>query len=458
MPTYRPRVAAVLRVPEMGAPAERATQASDDSLVSFPIRIRRAFWESNDHQHADVLRLTAEWRDAGADPRLLSSATVQFYLGNADDRGQWSPGNDTLRFIGTLVRARRIAREGDGFSVELEFQDYTSFFLRAKLPPEGVPDYSQSLGDAWARICDNTGYLDPGGSSKIVSTVSALRDRLTPAGQLANGSLPALSTAAAPRFARLGARVPVKPGADAWAVWQQCVGMCGLISFIRKDECIVTLAQDFYSDHNPPRLVWGQNILELSESRNADLAGKGVGITSIDPLTNRTLESFYPALGASAQKRAVSSGGAQSDHYEMFPYPGITDQTTLDGLARRIWEERSRQELEGQLTTAEMLSSTVSGETFDLLTLGPGDALRVEFEEKDKEALRSIPTVQARIAYLTARGYADGVAELIAKDADAFAGAPPEFCVKRVTVDLQTDGEGGGSFDLQANYCNRLQV
>jgi hypothetical protein len=441
----------------MGSAGDRATQATDDQLISFPVRLRRAWWESNDHQHADVLRLTAEWRDAGADPRLLSSATVQFYLGNADDEGNWSPDQSTLRFIGTLVRARRIAREAEGFTVELEFQDYTSFFLRAKLPPEGVPDYSQSLSDAWARICDNTGYLDPGGSSTIVSTVSALRDRLTPVGQLAQGSLPSLGSAAAPRFARLGARVPTKPNADAWAVWQQCAGMCGLISYIRKDQCILALAQDYYSDHNPPRLVWGRNILEMTESRNADMAGKGIGVTSFDPLTNRTLESFYPPLGSAAQKRAVSSGGAQSQHYEMFPYTGITDQATLDGLARRIWEERSRQELEGQLTTAEMFTDTVSGDSFDVLTLGPGDALRVEFEEKDKEALRSIPTVEGRIAYLTARGYSDGVAELIAKDADAFAGASPEFCVKRVTADFQTDGESG-SFDIQVSFANRIQV
>ncbi len=290
-------MAAVLRVAQMGSPSDRATQATDDQLISFPVRVRRAWWESNDHKHADVLRMTAEWRSAGADPRLLSSATVQFYLGSADEHGDWTPGQGTLRFIGTLVRPRRVARESEGFVAELEFQDYTSFFLRAKLPPEGIPDYSQSLDDAWARICDNTGYLDPGGSSKIISTVSALRDRLTPVGQLAQGALPSLGKAAAPRFARLGARVPVKPGADAWAAWQQCVGMCGLISFIRKDQCIVTLAQDYYSDQNPPRLVWGRNILEMSEARSADLAGKGVGVTSFEPLTNRTLEGFYPRVG-----------------------------------------------------------------------------------------------------------------------------------------------------------------
>lgn len=455
MATYRPRFAAVLRVPVMGSPQGRATQMTDDSLISFPIRIRRAFWESNDHQHADTLRLTAEWRDAGADPRLLSSATVQFYLGNAGDDGTWSPGASTLRFIGALVRPRRIAREGEGFVVELEFQDYTSFFLRAKLPPSGIPDYSQSLEDAWSRICDNTGYLDPNGGSTIISTVSALRNRLTPVGQLAQSGLPTLGSAAAPRFARLAARVPVKPGADAWAAWQQCVGMCGLISFIRKDQCIVTLAQDYYSDQNPPRLVWGQNILEMSEARNADLAGKGVGITSFDPLTGRALESFYPPLGSSPSKRALSSGGAVTDHYEMLPYTGIIDQAALDGLARRVWEERSRQELEGQVSTVEMSVDTLSGDTFDLLSLGPGDAIRIEFEQKDKEALRAILTMDGRIAYLTSRGYSDGVAQLIAEDADAFTSASPEFCVKRVTVDFETAGDGG-SFNVQISYCNRL--
>ena len=104
-----------------------------------------------------------------------------------------------------------------------------------------------------------------------------------------------------------------------------------------------------------------------------------------------------------------------------------------------------------------MVADSLTGSSFDLLTLGPGDAVRAEFEEKDKEALRHIPTVEGRVAYLTARGYSEGVAQLIAEDADAFTGVSPEFCVKRVTVDLQTDAEGG-SFDLQVNYANRIQT
>ena len=146
MATYRPRCAAILRVPTVGTPTEKAVQASNDDLIELPVRVRRAWWESNDHNHADTLKLTAEWKDAGVDPRFLNAAIREFYLGNADDQGNWTPQRSNLRFIGTLQRAQRAAHEEEGFSVELEFQDYTSFFLQPHFPPEGIPDYSQDSG------------------------------------------------------------------------------------------------------------------------------------------------------------------------------------------------------------------------------------------------------------------------------------------------------------------------
>jgi hypothetical protein len=206
-------------------------------------------------------------------------------------------------------------------------------------------------------------------------------------------------------------------------------------------------------------MIWGRNILAMSEARSAELAGKGVALTSYDPLTQTTLEAFYPPRGSlpDGTKIATPAGGIPAERYDFFPYTGITDQGTLDALAERVWEERSRQELEGQLTTVEMLADTSSQTRFDLLALGPGDAVRVEFEETDREALSAIPSVDGRAAYLVARGYSQGVAELMAKNFEAFASLRPEFCVKRVTVDLQTDGREG-SFELMINYCSRIQI
>lgn len=459
MPTYRPRCAALLRVPLMGSAHDARAQAKGTDLVEFPIRVRRAWWEANDHQKADTLKLTAEWRDVGIDPRFLTSAIVEFYLGHASDAGDWTPSRDTLRFVGVLQRALRTAREGEGFTVDLEFVDYTTFFLKAKLPQDGIPDYAQTLAEAWRRICDHTGYADPSDPKRILPSVAQLRERLFPLGALAERWPPPLGRAASPRFARLAAKIPVKPEADAWAVWQQAVGMCGLISFIRQDACYVTLPQDYFTDRNPPRLVWGRNILSMQESRSAELAGKGVAITSYDPVTMTTLEAFYPPRGdpRAAQKRVGASGGIPSEKYDFFPYAGVTDRKALEALAYRVWEERSRQELEGQLTTAEMVADTVSGESFDLLRLGAGDALRVEFAEGEKEQLAALASEDQRVRYLVDRGYSAGVATLMAKNAVRASRLAPEFCVRRVTVDFQTDGTSG-AFELQIHYANRLRI
>jgi hypothetical protein len=461
MPTYRPRCAASLLVPVMGAPHEKLAQAKDEDLVHVPLRVRRAWWELNDHAHADVLKLTTEWRDAGTDPRMLSSAVVHFYLGSADENGDWQPSPENLRFVGIFQKGQRSAKDGEGFTVELEFHDYTSLFLKCKLPQDGIPDYSQSLDEAWRRICAHTGFMSPDAQGKIVSVVEQLRDRLVPIGSLRDTWPPVLDKAASSRFARLAAKVPVKPEADAWAVWQQCVGMCGLISFMRRDECIVTLAQDYYTEQDPPRLVWGHNILSLVETRSADIAGKGVALTSFDPITLTTIESFYPPQGdtRATHKHAVANDkGLPASRYDFFPYTGVTDQKRLDELCRRVWEERSRQELEGTVVTAEMFTETMSKESFDLLTLGSGDVIRVEFEERDREPLSRLRSIDERVAYLVERQYSPEVATLMAKNFDGFATLKPEFCVRRVTVDLQAGGKDEGSFEVQINFVNRIAV
>ncbi len=49
----------------------------------------------------------------------------------------------------------------------------------------------------------------------------------------------------------------------------------------------------------------------------------------------------------------------------MFAYSGITEQDALDALTKRVYEERSRQELEGTLATVEMSVLTASNRAFD---------------------------------------------------------------------------------------------
>ena len=438
MPLYRPRATAILRTP-----------AGTDVRV-FPVRVRRAQLESNDHNHADTLKLSAEWRDAGVDPRLLANATCDFYLGSASDDGRWRPSRGDLRFVGIATRVQRAARESEGFTVDVEFQDFTRFFLKAKpFGTSGIPDYSQTLDGAWRRIVSQT----PG--------AAVLANRLRLQGL---ASAPELGKAVAARFAKLS-KVPTKPNTDAWAVWQQCVGMLGLISYVRLDEVVLTTATDYYTANDPPRLVWGRNILAMAESRDTDRAQRGVGITSFDPLSGTSLEALWPPIGdehvrhkkVSAKKAGDETALRQAEERDYFAYPEVTNPDVLLEIAKRMYEERSRQELEGSLHTAEMRVATFAGSDFDLLRLAAGDVVRVEFEQQEREQLASLGGTQARVDYLVARGYSDTTAEVIAGSVDDLGRLEPNFFTKRVTTTFEAD-ESDGKFEIELNYCNRVAI
>lgn len=104
--TYRPRMAATLIVPVDAPGTHDAT-----TTQALPLRVRTASLVSNDYNHADSLSITVDQLDAGIDPRLVSSATVEFLMANGDDSGAWSPSRENLRFVGILSRVKRVASE-----------------------------------------------------------------------------------------------------------------------------------------------------------------------------------------------------------------------------------------------------------------------------------------------------------------------------------------------------------
>lgn len=458
-----------LTVPVLG----RQKKAQDDNgstdALTLPVRVRRAHLISNDHNHADELKLAVEWADAGIDPRYLSSATVEFYLGEADDNLDWVPTADDLRFVGVMTRPQREARGGEGLSVELEFLDYTTLFLEIReFATAGVPYLDMTLSDAWRLICDYTGSADVR-TGTFSSTVSALRDRLVFSGEAKDVQI---GKAVAARFRHLS-KVQVKPRSDAWAVWQQCVGMVGLISYIYLDTCVVTTATDYYAGPgqldgtstaiDPPRMIYGLNISGMSEARNPLRGGKAVGITSFDPLTGTTLEVVYPPIGdarvfrkkIAAKKRGNPTALRLASDIEYFTYPGVTDLDALTDIARRAYEERSRQEIEGTIRTAEMETDRMSGAAFDLLRLKSGDVVRIEFDQETKDALANLGSDAARVAYLVEHGHSEDLARLVVANCDDFVRLSPAYFVKRVATTLDSGSE---TFELEINYCNRIDI
>lgn len=454
MHVYRPRVACQIHVP--------ALVGDSDSTVTLDIRTRRVSLEYNDHNHADTASISAEWRDAGVDPRFLKNATCEIWLGNADESGSFTPGEKNLRFVGVMTRPRRIAREGSGFQVDLEFHDYTALFLEQKpFPTKGLPSFRDTLLDAWQKICDHTGHLDDDGETTL-SSVKVLRDRIEFRGDVDPNLV--IGRAVAERFARLTS-VPAKANSDAWSVWQQCVGMLGLIAFIDRDRCVVTTSTEHYAPEEAPKLVWGLNILELEEETNARYSDKGVALTSFDTISGTTYEAFYPSPGdkrirrkrVAAKKRRAAARTIESERYDFYEYHGVTDLDRLHDIARRVYEERSRQELEGRLVTAEMFADTISQQSVDLLDLRAGDNIRVEIDPLDQQTLTALESDDRRIDYLVDRGYRPEVAKLIVRNMKELGKLDPTFHAGSVNIDLETNGDSG-KLRVAITFHNRIKL
>lgn len=465
MPVYHPRATCLLHIPPLGG-------TQDAETIALPVRPRSVTVEYNDHNHADTATVTAEWRDVGVDPRFLKNATCEIWIGNADDRGIFVPSAKSLRFIGVMTRPRRVAKEGNGFEVTLEFHDYTELFLSAKpFPTKGVPTLADTLLSAWQKICDHTGPLDANG--KTLSSVSVLRDRLEFRGDVNAQTL--LGRAVSSRFAKLTGQVPTKQKSDAWAVWQQCVGMVGLISYIERDRCVVTTSTEHFDSDESPKLVWGRDILELEEETNAKFSDKGVALVSFDPLTGTTLEAYHPPPNdvrikrkrVVAKKRGQKAAAIESDRYDHYEYHGVTDPDVLAALARRAWEERSLQEIGGRLRTAEMRVTTQAAErlsrpargapTFDLLELRAGDNIRIEIDPIDKETLKSLGSNSKRRDYLIDRGYRPEVADVIVRNMSVLDKLDPTFHATRVQMTLEASDDAG-KFEVEVEFHNRIQL
>jgi hypothetical protein len=429
---------ATLTVPYLGTRSQRIGQSGSSGAITLPLRPLQVDLERNDHNTADAMSLTVDWTDAGVDPRILDDGVLSFYLGQADDLGTWTPAAGDLRFVGMLKENDGMRQIDTPGRVTLQAVDYTTLFLSAKpFGSSGIPDYSQTLVEAWGRICSQTP-----GAEALAANITFLG--VNPAVVLGN--------AVAERFARLG-QVPTKADTDAWAVWQQCVGMLGLISYMSLDTCIVTTSTAYYTEEDPPVLIWGRNLLSWKENRNSSEARKGIGLTSFDPLTGTTLEAYYPPVGDERVRHKAS----QAEDREYLTYPGVTNQDALNDIAQRVWEERRRQELVGSIETAEMAVETNSGASFDLLNLGSGEAIKVQVDPESRQLLANLGTREKQWRHLVDRGYSRDAADLIVLNYAEFSQLEPVYHTKTVRISASVERDGG-SFRVSVDYCNRLQV
>jgi hypothetical protein len=150
---------------------------------------------------------------------------------------------------------------------------------------------------------------------------------------------------------------------------------------------------------------------------------------------------------------------------DFFAVPGVTSETALEEIAKRVWEERSRQELEGTVSTYEMAVPVWSGTTdvskgapteVDLLSLGSGDVIRIEFDPEHMSTIAKMGALSDRIDHLESLGYSTQVATVLAENLADIAKLDHSFYVRTVEVEA-SDGEAP-TFEVKIHFLNRIQI
>lgn len=366
-----------------------------------------------------------------------------------------------MRFAGIAHKVVRKMSESEAV-VEIHFRDYTSLFLDMKpFPTAGLPKWGDTLQTIWERICDHVGYKDPT-TNKIVSSVEALKPNLQFLIPELRGR--SIGDIVNQRFHETSAPT-VKTGSDAWGVWQWICASMGLISYISGTQCIVTDTTEHYQQDRAPAFLWGENILEIEETADNTVSNKGVLIKSFDPLKWRSMEAVYPKPGDDRLKvtRSVANRSNKehrdpsineiSKDYEEFNAFWIQEQDALDRYAQFIYEQRSRQQIDGKMKTSEMWLTNRGGERIDTLSLSAADPIVVGIHADDKDILEKFAGSKAGAHnYLVnIRGYAPDLADLIIANLDAFQTQSPIFHTKTLEVTLTPD-----TFEIEIGYQNLI--
>lgn len=452
---YRIRSHAVLTAPLLGLTSVQDEQNHGKESVNIPVRVKSFTLNRNDHFTADTLHISVEYSDLNIDPRFLKNATIQFWAGLADEDNQWSPNEDNFRFIGVVKHINRKSVE-DGLTVDIEAHDYTSFFLAQKpYASNGLPHFNATLSDAWVLICEHVGFWDIN-TGKMVSNVEALKTAIEYRGGVDGSRI--IGEGIPTRIREFG-RIPHKHGDSAWDVWTRCCFCLGLITFFDKDKVIVTTSTEHFKADNAPSLIYGENILEADEVVDTNITNKGIGLVSYDVTTGKTIEAYYPPPGdvrinvkrTVARRKAYKPSDVQADQYEIYEYHDITDPDLLEKIAQRAYEERSRQEIQGVVKTAEPILYLPDGTAVDALDLTSGDNIRVQI---DPESLEMIRNEDRKLALdrLLELGYDSDIANLLAKNLDSMGVINSSMHTREISTQL-----GEEDFTVTIRYWNTIK-
>lgn len=450
-----------------------------------------ASWKQNSVKEADQLTLKFKYTDFPMDPRAIRSVSVEFYLGtvkpedhargmrgeNRDasfDRGEeplnvipdnWVDDNGkmrtNLRFEGWADKIKISLPEDGQATVEMECRDNTCLLIKEKRPPQFFMDTEIPIDEAVAKYL--TLFKQCQGLSVEYRPIGVRDDKTPP--RLKQASKGVYPPNLGPPAAKDGG------GSDAGSVLDyliDCVGSLGHSLRVEGTRIIIQQAQSLLDGLSQQRqddpyvarvteegrwpiraMLWGQNIQTLDVTRDyARNEAKNVEVRCYDPIRKNLLVARYPLKEGRVESKPPGEG--KSDNaWIVRRVSGIRDQATLNNIAREVFENQNRRELEVAVKTKNLASFGGGNSDPDLLDLRPGDDLQIELDANPDSTIGGIEQTlrneEKRDALINAGFSTKFAAAYIKSYTDG--GFQRIFKVREVSADW---GDEGISFDLSA--------
>ncbi len=411
----------------------------------------------NDHKTSDSFSLDLEYKTFPFDPRTVRYCGVVIYI---QDMGslmnpdgsmntiQPSPSNAV--FAG-FVDEDTVSFDETHRTVHFEGRDFTSLLIDQKYK-ENVPiTMNQPLDVAIL---------------SFLNTFKATQEL-----KLINKTGAALPTLAEfyPDFSSplSGAKNPGRHE-SYWEIIQDMVSRAGLICYMSLDDLVLTTPRNLYNPDADAKFIYGKNVKSFSFKRKLgrlknfnirvrSRVGKTVLQANIPEEATPEWAASYGIERAPAQVPVLKPDGSldtTQTHvapYISFPVSNIGNKDQLIRIGQSVYEDYSRQQLEGNLETKDMLAHSATVPQIDLTQLEIGQPIALEIDSEDLDQISRFKDVETRTQFLIKRNYPRNVASAFATSMGKFS---QRFYTKAYVLSLNQDN----GFSLKIDFINIIEL
>lgn len=439
---------------------DKENEALLNEVYKFPILCRNVIVELNDYTLADKFSCEIDYKSFPFDPRTIRSCGVSVHI---EDQKRIFRGNslDILKpteantvFQG-FADEESISFDNENRIVRMEGRDFTSLFADVKYT---------------------------GGPISLSKTVDELINDLiqdqeaTKQIQINNKTgdiLPILSELAA-NLESTSATISPKRNESYWDVIQKIINRAGLIGYIELDKFVISKPQKLFDREKAKQFIYGRNVQSLSFKRKLGRhKGFNVRVVSVNLDEKTIVEAKIPEEATNPNIKSPRVSIIQLDSkgkkieppkdapFMTFKIPDIANKDHLIKVGEKIFEELSRQQIEGQISTLEMEIPEITKKSEDNVvsqtkpvsfnTIRNGTPILITMEMDDLEKIRTISTLAERRKFLILRGYEPNIAAAFASSMNRIS---TPFYTKSVKFTI--DKESGFNMDL--DFINFIEL